>query len=229
MFARYDRMAKAFSRCGREIVIAVKAGGPDPDLNPTLRRAIQNARAANMPKDKIENAVKRALGPDTANYEEVIYEGYAPHGIALLVLTTTDNPTRTVANVRVCFNKGNGNIGTTGTVNYLFTKMCVFRLVHGDEDLEELELDLIDYGLEELGESEDDKGNPQILIRGAFNDFGNLQSAIEDRGLKVVSSDAEYVPSTMTELPEDQAEEVMELIAKLEEDDDVQTVFHNLS
>lgn len=229
MFARYDRMAKAFSRCGREIVIAVKAGGPDPDLNPTLRRAVQNARAANMPKDRIEAAIKRALGPDTANYEEVIYEGYAPHGIALLVVTTTDNPTRTVANVRVCFNKGNGSLGNSGTVNYLFTKMCVFRLQRGDEDLEELELDLIDHGLEELGESEDEKGNPEILIRGGFTDFGNLQSAIEKKGLKVVKSDAEYIPSTTTELSEEQVEDVMKLIAKLEGDDDVQTVFHNLA
>ncbi len=229
MFARYDRMAKAFSRCGREIVIAVKAGGPDPDSNPTLRRAIQNARSANMPKDKIEAAIKRAQGPDTENYEEVIYEGYAPHGIALLVVTTTNNPTRTVANVRVCFKKANGSLGNSGTVNYLFTKMCVFRLARGDEDLDELELDLIDHGLEELGESESDKGEAQILIRGGFTDFGNLQSAIEERGLKVVKSEAEYIPSTTTELPNEHADDVMKLIAKLEEDEDVQTVFHNLA
>lgn len=229
MFARYDRMAKAFSRVGREITIAVKAGGPDPDSNPMLRRAIQNGRSVNMPKDKIENAIKRALGPDTANYEEVIYEGYAPHGIALLVVTTTDNPTRTVANVRVCFNKCDGSLGNSGTVNYLFSRMCAFRLEPGEHDIEELELDLIDHGLEELGESESETGDAQILIRGAFTDFGNLQSAIEDRGLKIVESNVEYIPSTTTELSQEQADDVMKLIARLEGDDDVQKVFHNLA
>jgi YebC/PmpR family DNA-binding regulatory protein len=229
MFARYDRMAKAFSRVGREITIAVKAGGPDPDGNPTLRRAVQNGRAVNMPKDKIEAAIKRAMGPDTANYEEVIYEGYAPHGIALLVVTTTDNPTRTIANVRVCFNKCNGSIGTSGSVNYLFSRMCMFRLDAGGHDLEELELDLIDHGLEELGESEGESGDAQILIRGGFTDFGNLQSAIEERGLKIIESDVEYIPSTTTELGQEHADDVMKLIARLEGDDDVQKVFHNLA
>ena len=229
MFARYDRMAKAFSRVGREITIAVKAAGPDPDSNPMLRRAIQNGRAVNMPKDKIEAAIKRALGADTANYEEVIYEGYAPHGIALLVVTATDNPTRTVANVRVCFKKGNGSLGNSGTVGYLFSRMCQFRLPVSDIDQDELELELIDHGLEELGESESESGEPQILIRGAFTDFGNLQSAIEDRGLKIAESSVEYIPTTTTELSDDESDDVMKLIARLEEDDDVQKVFHNLA
>ena len=229
MFARYDRMAKAFSRVGREIVIAVKAGGPDPDSNPMLRRAIQNGRAVNMPKDKIEAAIKRALGADTANYEEIIYEGYAPHGIALLVVTATDNPTRTIANVRVCFKKGNGSLGNSGTVGYLFNRMCQFRLNAEGIDQDELELELIDHGLEELGESESESGEPQVLVRGGFTDFGNLQSAIEERGLKVAESSVEYIPTTTTKLSDEESDEVMKLIARLEEDDDVQKVFHNLA
>ncbi|TNF25345.1 MAG: YebC/PmpR family DNA-binding transcriptional regulator [Deltaproteobacteria bacterium] len=228
MFARWDRMAKQFSRIGKEITIAVKSGGPSPDSNPQLRRVIQNARAVNMPKDKVEAAIKKASGQGADTYDEVLYEGYAPHGVAVLVETATDNPTRTVANVRVCFNKGNGNLGNSGAVGYLFNKMGVFRLDPEGIDPEELELDLIDFGLEELGESEGEKGEPQLVVRCAFNDFGEMQRAIEERGLKVISSESEYIPTTMVDLPEDQANEVLELVDRLEQDDDVQRVFHNL-
>jgi YebC/PmpR family DNA-binding regulatory protein len=229
MFARWDRMAKAFSRSAKEIQIAVRAGGDSPDFNPALRRAIQNARSVNMPKDRIEAAIKRAMGGDAEDYQELIYEGYAPHGIALLVTTATDNPTRTIANIRVCFNKGNGSLGNTGTVNYLFNKMGVFRLPPDGIDQDELELDLIDHGLEELGEGTDDEGNEVLVLRCEFTSFGDLQAALEARGLTVTSSGAEYIPSTTTELSEEQVVDVMKLIDRLEQDDDVQHVYHNLA
>jgi len=228
MFARWDRMSKQFTRIGKEINIAVKSGGPNPEGNPALRRVLQNARAVNMPKDKVEAAIKKASGQGAENYEEVLYEGYAPHGVAVLVETATDNPTRTVANVRVCFNKKNGNLGTSGSVGFLFKKMGVFRLSPEGIDQEELELDLIDFGLEELGEGESDKGEPQLIIRCAFNDFGAMQRAIEERGLTTISAESEYIPATVVELSEAQAHEVLELVDRLEQDDDVQRVFHNL-
>ncbi|MCB9731213.1 MAG: YebC/PmpR family DNA-binding transcriptional regulator [Deltaproteobacteria bacterium] len=229
MFARWDKMSKAFTRVGKEIAMAVKAGGASPDGNPALRRAIQNARSVNMPKDKVEAAIKKASGDGAESYDEVFYEGYAPHGVAVMVETATDNPTRTVANVRVCFNKKNGNLGTSGSVAFQFNRMAVFRLDPEGIDQEELELELIDHGLEEMGEGEGEKGEPVIVVRGQFNDFGSLQKAIEDRGLTVISSGAEYVPTTTVDLPEDQANEVLELIDRLEQDDDVQRVFHNLA
>src|SRR5215470_4758894 len=175
MFARWDRMSKAFARIGKEITIAVRAGGPSPENNPALRRIIQNARAINMPKDKIEAAIKRASGQGGAHYEEILYEGYAPHGVAMLVETATDNPTRTVANVRAAFSKGGGNLGATGSVGFQFKRMGVFRLPTAGIQPDALELELIDYGLEELGESSGEKGEPQILVRCAFSDFGHLQ------------------------------------------------------
>ncbi len=228
MFARWDRMSKQFNRIGKEITIAVKAGGTDTTLNPMLRRVIQNARAINMPKEKVDSAIKRASGQDAATYEEIIYEGYAPNGIAILIETATDNPTRTVANLRTHFNKGNGNLGSSGSVAFLFKKMGVFRLNPAGLEPEELELDLIDHGLEEMGETTGLKGEPQLLIRCAFNDFGNLQKALEDRGITPVSAEAEFIPTTPTELPEDKATEVLALVDRLEQDDDVQRVFHNL-
>lgn len=229
MFARWDRMAKAFTRVSKEIAIAVRNGGPSPDSNPALRRAIQNARAVNMPKDKIENAIKKASGQGVEAYEEILYEGYGPHGIAVLVATATDNPTRTVANVRNAFTKKGGNLGATGSVGFLFKHMGVFRLDPEGVDQEALELDLIDFGLEEMGESKGEKGEPQIVIRCMFNDFGQLQKAIEDRGLKQLSAESEYIPTNSIELSEEQATEVLELIDRLEQDDDVQKVFHNLA
>jgi YebC/PmpR family DNA-binding regulatory protein len=229
MFARWDRMAKAFARIGKEITIAVKAGGPDPVGNPLLRRVVQNARAVNMPKDKVEAAIKRASGKDAADFEEIVYEGYGPHGIALLVETATDNSTRTVSNIRAHFNKGNGNMATTGSVSFLFKRMGVFRLNPAGLDPDELELELIDYGLEEMGESTGEKDEPQLVLRCAFNDFGQLQKALEDRGITPLFAESEYIPVTPTELPEDQANEVLKLVDRLEQDDDVQKVFHNLA
>jgi len=228
MFARWDRMAKAFTRIGKEIVIAVKAGGPDPTHNPQLRRVIQNARAVNMPKDKVETAIKRAAGRDAADYAEILYEGYAQHGIAVIVEAATDNPTRTVANLRSRFGKWGGTLGTNGSVAFLFKRMGVFRLDPTGIDAEALELDLIDHGLEEMGESTGEKGEPQLLIRCAFADFGRLQKALEDRNLKPLSAESEYVPVSPTTLSDEQAKEVLELVDALEQDDDVQKVFSNL-
>jgi YebC/PmpR family DNA-binding regulatory protein len=229
MFARWDRMAKAFTRVGKEIAIAVKAGGPNPDSNPALRRVIQNARAVNMPKDKVEAAIKRAAGQTAAVYEEVLYEGYAPHGVAVLVETATDNPTRTVANVRGHFNKHGGNLGSTGSVAFQFKRMGVFRLKPEGIDQEALELELIDHGLEEMGESTGEKGEPQLVIRCAFTDFGQLQKAIEERGITPISAESEYIAQTPVELPEEKATEVLKMIDALEQDDDVQKVFHVLA
>jgi YebC/PmpR family DNA-binding regulatory protein len=229
MFARWDRMAKAFTRIGKEIVIAVKAAGPDPDGNPQLRRVIQNARSVNMPKDKIESAIKRAAGKDVADYQEIVYEGYAPHGIAILIEAATDNPTRTVANVRYVLSKGSGNLGNNGSVSFLFKRMGVFRLDPTGIDQENLELELIDEGLEELGDSTGEKGEAQLVIRCAFADFGRLQKALEDRGIKPISAESEYIPATALELNEELAKDVLKLVDTLEQDDDVQKVFHNLA
>jgi YebC/PmpR family DNA-binding regulatory protein len=230
MFARWNRMAKQFTRIAKDISIAVHSGGPDPASNATLRRVLQNARAVNMPKDKTDAAIRRASGQEGSNYQEVLYEGYAPHGVALLVETATDNPTRTVGNVRNIFMKGAGNLGTTGSVSFLFKKMGVFRLdPAGVKDQDELELDMIDYGLEEMGESTGEKGEPQLVIRCAFHDFGKMQEALEKRKLTPLSAEHEYICSMPTELPEAQAAEALALIDKLEQDDDVQKVFHTLA
>ncbi|HZI08366.1 MAG TPA: YebC/PmpR family DNA-binding transcriptional regulator [Archangium sp.] len=229
MFARWNKMAKIFTRISKDIAIAVKAGGPSADNNPALRRALQNARAANMPKDKVEAAIKRASGQDAKEYEVVLYEGYAPHGIAMLVETATDNVVRTVANVRMHFKDWGGNMGNSGSVAYMFQRMGVFRLAPEGLDLEALELDLIDHGLQEMGEGTGEKGEKQIIIRCAFNDFGQLQAAIEARGLHPLSSESEYIAQNHLELPEDKAKEVLELMDALEQDEDVQRVFHNLA
>jgi YebC/PmpR family DNA-binding regulatory protein len=209
MFARYDRMAKQFSRVGKEIAIAVKKGGPEPDTNPMLRRVMQNAKSFNMPKDRIEAAIKNAMGKDQSNYDEVLYEGYAPHGIALLVVTATDNTTRTVANVRSHFNKGGGTPGNSGSVSFLFKHLGMFKLKPEGLNMEDLELELIDYGLEEVGEDSD--GN--IIIRK----------------LTIISSELEWIPSNTLEISEEQSEDVFKLIERLESDDDVQHVFHNMA
>lgn len=224
MFARYDRMAKQFSRVGKEIAIAVKKGGPDPDNNPMLRRIIQNAKSFNMPKDRIEGAIKNAMGKDTSNYDEVLYEGYAPHGVAVLVVTATDNTTRTVANVRSHFNKGGGSLGNSGSVAFMFKHLGVFKLKNENINIEDMELELIDYGLEELGE--DSEGN--VIVRCAFNDFGNMQKALEDKGITPISAELEWLPSTTVPVTDEQSEEIFKLIERLEQDDDVQQVFHNM-
>lgn len=228
MFRRWDRMAKQFARIGKDITIAVKAGGPIPENNPALRRVIQNARAVNMPKDKVDAAIKRASGQGAEDYAEVLYEGYAPHGVAVLVETATDNPTRTVANVRAHFKHNGGSLGSSGSVAFGFKRMGVFRLTPEGIDAESLELDLIDHGLEEMGESTGEKGEPQLLVRCAFPDFGQMQRALEERQITPVSSELEYIPLNPVHLPEDQANEALALVDELEQDDDVQKVFHNL-
>jgi YebC/PmpR family DNA-binding regulatory protein len=228
MFARWDKMAKAFTRVAKDITIAVKAGGPNIDSNPALRRVIQNARAVNMPKDKVEAAIKRAAGQGGEDYEELMYEGYGPHGVAVLVETATDNPTRTVANVRSYFNKNGGNLGTNGSVSFGFTRMGVFRLNPEGLDQDELELELIDHGLEEIGESVNDKGEPVLVVRCLFQNFGTLQAGIEARGITPISAESEYIPQSVVELSDEAAAEVLALIDRMEQDDDVQKVFHNL-
>src|SRR6185295_19055615 len=229
MFARWDRMAKAFARINKEIVVAVRAGGSDPHSNPALRRVIQNARQVNMPKDKVEAAIKRASGKDATNYEQIIYEGYAPHGVALIIECATDNPTRTVASVRAIMSKGHGNLGSTGSVAFQFRKMGVFRLKPDGIDQDDLELYLIDHGLDEMGESTGEKGEPQIVARCLFPDFGKMQEALEKRGITPLSATHEFVCSTPVQLPEAHATEALALIDKLEQDEDVQSVYHSLA
>ena len=229
MFARWNRMAKVFTRIAKDIAIAVKAGGPSPENNPALRRALQNARGANMPKDKVESAIKRASGQDQKAYEIVLYEGYGPHGVAFVVETATDNVVRTVANVRMHFKDHGGNLGTAGSVAYQFQRMGVFRLSPEGLDLDALELELIDHGLEEMGEGTGEKGEKQIVVRCAFSSFGQLQAAIEERRLPLVSAESEYVAQNPVQLPEAQANEVLALVDALEQDEDVQRVFHNLA
>ncbi len=228
MFARWDRMAKQFTRIGKEIAIAVKAAGPDPNTNPGLRRAMQNAKSVNMPKDRVEAAIKRAQGKEMDNFEEILYEGYGPHGVAILVETATDNHVRTVANVKAIFNKGNGTLGNSGSVSFQFKKMGVFKLNPEGLNPEEMELELIDHGLEEMGESTTDEGEEIIVLRCAFNDFGNMQKALEEKGIHPLSAEVEWIPSTTVELSEEQAQDVLKLVDKLEQDEDVQKVFHNL-
>jgi YebC/PmpR family DNA-binding regulatory protein len=224
MFARWDKMAKNFTRIGKEIAIAVKAAGPDPDNNPALRRCYLNAKAVNMPKDRVEAAIKRAMGKDTSNYEELVYEGYAPHGVAVLVETATDNPTRTVANVRMHFTKSGGSLGTSGSVAFTFTRMGEFKIKSQGLNIEDLELELIDYGLEEIGE--DTEGN--IVIRVPFAEFGNMAKALEEKKIEVVTAELTRIPTNTTELSEEDGQEVLKLVDKLEQDEDVQKVYHNL-
>ncbi len=224
MFARWDKMAKNFTRIGKEIAIAVKVSGPDPDNNPALRRCYLNAKACNMPKDRVEAAIKRAMGKDTSSYEEIVYEGYAPHGVAVMVETATDNSTRTVANVRMHFTKSNGALGTSGSVAFTFNRLGEFKVKNTGQNLEDLELDLIDYGLEEIGE--DSEGN--IIIRTAFNEFGNMAKALDEKSIEVVTAELTRIPTTTVELDEEAANDVLKLVDKLEQDEDVQKVYHNL-
>jgi len=228
MFARWDRMAKQFTRVGKEIAIAVKAGGPDPNTNPALRRCMQNAKAVNMPKDRVEAAIKRAMGKEMENYEEILYEGYGPHGVAIVVETATDNHVRTVANVKAIFNKGGGTLGNSGSVSFQFKKMGVFRLKPAGLNAEELEFELIDFGLEELGEGTGENGEDVLVLRCGFSDFGNMQKALEEKGITPLSAEVEWIPTTTVQLQEDQVQDVLKLVDKLEQDEDVQKVFHNL-
>ncbi len=229
MFARWNRMAKQFARIGKDITIAVRQGGAEPANNPVLRRVIQNARSINMPMDKVESAIRRASGQEATDYLEVLYEGYAPHGVAVLVETATDNPTRTVASVRNIFSKFGGNLGSANSVSFLFRKMGVFRLDPAGVDQDDLELYLMDHGLDEMGESTGEQGEPQLVVRCAFEDFGQVQKALEDRDITPLSAEYEFICTVPTVLPEGLAAESLALIDKLEQDDDVQRVFHTLA
>src|SRR5258708_6699993 len=228
MFARWDRMAKQFTRIGKEIAIAVKVGGPDPGTNPALRRCFQNAKSVNMPKDRVEAAIKRAMGKDMTNYEEILYEGYGPHGVAILVETATDNHVRTVANVKSIFNKGGGTLGNSGSVSFQFSKMGSFKLKLEGLNTDELEFELIDHGLEDMGEGSGENDETVLVLRCAFSNFGSMQKALEEKGITPISTELEWIPSTTVELPEDQAQDVLKLVDKIEQDEDVQKVFHNL-
>ncbi len=223
MFARYDRMAKAFTRIGKEIAIAVKQGGPNPDNNPRLRAAIQNAKGVNMPKDRVENAIKKASSKDASTFEEVVYEGYGPYGVAIVVETATDNPTRTVANIRMHFNRGGGTLGKTGSLDFIFDRKGVFKIKTGNLNTEELELELIDFGLEDLAVD-----GQEAYIYTSFNDFGNMAKALEEKKIDMISAEKQRIPNTWVELNESQQEEVIKLVEAIEQDDDVQQVFHNL-
>jgi len=223
-FKRWSKMSKVFTRLGKEIVMAVKAGGPDPTSNSKLRTVIQNAKGAAMPKDRIEAAIKRASNKDEKNYEELVYEGYGPYGVAVIVETSTDNTNRTVANVRHYFTKSGGSLGTSGSVSFMFNKKAVFRFAHNDLDLEEMELELIDFGLEEIAENEG-----EVFVYTAFEDFGKMQKALEDRNIEITNADFQWFPATTVDLNEEQEEEINKMIERLEEDDDVNQVFTNVA
>ena len=229
---RWAAMSKAFTRIGKDIVMAVKEGGPDPDSNARLRAVIQNAKAVNMPKDNIERAIKRASDKNQGDYKEVVFEGYAQHGIAILVETATDNNTRTVANVRSYFNKCDGSLGTSGSVVFMFDHTCNFKIKGDDLDMEELELELIDFGVEEIFEDtdEDADGNEQtsVMIYAPFESFGSIQSYLEENNIEIISSGFERIPQVTKKLSAEQMEDVEKLIERLEEDDDVQNVYHTM-
>jgi YebC/PmpR family DNA-binding regulatory protein len=221
---RWGNMARVFTKLGKEISIAVKAGGPESSSNPRLRALIQNAKAANMPKENVERAIKKAISKDEADYKEMVYEGYAPHGIAVVVETATDNPTRTVANVRSYFNKLGGSLGVTGSLSFLFDRKSVFKIVpKPDLDLEELELELIDYGVDEIFAEEN-----EVILYGEFESFNKIQKHLEENGFEIISSEFERIPNDTKELGEEEQAQVMKLIERIEDDEDVQNVFHNM-
>ncbi|MFN8314761.1 MAG: YebC/PmpR family DNA-binding transcriptional regulator [Cyclobacteriaceae bacterium] len=224
MFARFDRMAKGFTRIGKDIAIAVKQGGPNPDNNPRLRMAIQNAKGINMPKDRVDSAIKRASSKEEKDFQEVIYEGYAPHGVPVLVECATDNPTRTVANIRLHFSKNGGSMGNSGSVSFMFERKGVFKFDPAKINLDEIELDLIDAGAEDIQREES-----EIIIYTAFTQFGHMQKFLESKNLAAKSSELHYIPTTTKELSEAEQDEVMECVTALEADDDVQNVYHNLA
>ena len=221
---RWSAMAKTFTRIGKDIVMAVKDGGPDPINNSRLRAVIQNAKAANMPKDNVERAIKKASDKSTENYKEILFEGYGPHGVAILVETTSDNNNRTVANIRSYFNKANGNLGTSGSVEFMFERTCNFRLDKNIFDPEELELEFIDHGVEEVFIDEDG-----ILLYGPFENYGKIQKELENRNIEILSSGFERIPTLIKKIKKEEQEEVEKLIENIEEDDDVQNVYHSMN
>ena len=217
-------MAKTFTKLGKDIAIAVKAGGPDPESNSRLRALIQNAKAANMPKDNVERAIKKASSKEQEDYKEIVYEGYGPYGIAMVVECTTDNPTRTVANVRRIFTRGGGSLGTSGSLSFMFDRKCIFKISKENvADPEMLELELIDLGMEEMGVDEN-----EIIIYGTFDAYGSILHFLESNNFNIISSDFERIPHDVKELPKDQEEEIEKLIEEFLEDDDVQNVYHNM-
>ena len=220
---RWSAMSKAFTRIGKDIVIAVKEGGPDPDSNSKLRAVIQNAKSVNMPKDNIERAIKRASDKSVGDYKEILFEGYGPSGIAILVETATDNNTRTVANIRSYFNKHNGNLGTSGSVAFMFDHTCNFKINKENIDIENLEFDLIDYGVEEVFEEDEN-----ILIYGPFDSFGEIQRELESKKIEIISSGFDRIPNNLKEVSNEDRDENEKLLEKIENDDDVQNVFHNM-
>ena len=220
---RWSAMSKAFTRIGKDIVIAVKEGGPDPDSNSKLRAVIQNAKSVNMPKDNIERAIKRASDKSVGDYKEILFEGYGPSGIAILVETATDNNTRTVANIRSYFNKHNGNLGTSGSVVFMFNHTCNFKINKENIDIENLEFDLIDFGVEEVFEED-----TSILIYGPFDSFGEIQKELESKKIEIISSGFDRIPNNLKEVSNEDRDENEKLLEKIENDDDVQNVFHNM-
>lgn len=224
MFARFAKMSKAFNRVRKDIEIAVKSGGPDPKANSKLRIAIQNAKSVNMPKDKVEAAIKRASSKDTAGYQEIFYEGYAPHGIGVIVECATDNPTRTVANIRHIFKKYEGSLGNSGSITFMFERKALFKIPRTNiNDLESLELELIDYGLDDFS-----YGDQSVYIYTPFVEFGNMQKALEEKDIEISATELQFIATNYKELSEEEQKEVNELIEALEEDDDVQSVYHNM-
>ena len=221
---RWGNMSRTFTRIGKEITIATKAGGPDPSMNPRLRVLIQNAKAANMPKDTIERAIKKATDKDAGDYKEIVYEGYGPHGIAIVVETATDNNQRTVANVRSYFNKHGGSLGTQGSLSFLFDHKSVFHIKPANLDRDEFELNLMDYE----GELEADDDAEEWIVYGAFDQFANLQKFLEDSGVEIASAEFERIPTDYKEVTPEQREAIEKLLEKFEEDEDVQNVFHNM-
>lgn len=226
---RWGNMSRTFTRIGKEITIAAKAGGPDPSTNPRLRALMQNAKAANMPKDTVERAIKKATDKDAGDYKEITYEGYGPYGIAIFVEAATDNNTRTVANVRSYFTKHGGSLGTQGSLTFLFDHKSVFKIKPKDGiSLEDLELELIDYGVDELIDDVDEDGNEQIILYGGFEDYSSIQNYLEENGFEIISSEFERIPNDVKKVTEEQRAAIEKLLDKLEDDEDVQNVFHNM-
>ncbi len=221
---RWAQMAKVFTKIGKEITMATKEGGPNPDNNLRLRMALQNAKAASVPKENIERAIKKATDKDTSDYKEVTFEGYGPYGVAIFVECATDNNTRTVANIRMYFNRNGGNLGTSGSVEFLFERKCHFKIEKAEHDIEELELEMIDYGIEEIFVEDE-----HIMIYGDFTEFGNIQKGLDEMGIEIIESGYERIPMNTVELNEEQTEEIEKLIEKFEEDEDVQNVYHSMA
>jgi YebC/PmpR family DNA-binding regulatory protein len=221
---RWGNMARVFTKLGKQITIAVKEGGSEPDTNPRLRVLIQQSKKENMPKENVERAIKKATSKDEADYKEMVYEGYGPNGIAIVVETATDNPTRTVANIRSYFNRYGGSLGTTGSLQFLFDHKCVFKIgIKPGVSIEDLELELIDYGVDELAEDEE-----SIILYGEFQSYSSIQKYLEENGFEIFSAEFERIPNDMKELNEEQKAAVLKLLEKIEDDEDVQNVFHNM-